>query len=57
MLKYKNCHCGLWNELKVLTAVFFGCAKDEKNSWFSDLFRIFKLKDGAFIAIKRDAVS
>ena len=56
-MKYKNCHCGLWNELKVLTAVFFGCAKDEKNSWFSDLFRIFKLKDGAFIAIKRDAVS
>ena len=56
-MKYKNCQRGLWKELKVLTAVFFVGAKDEKNSWFSDLFRIFKPKDGAFTAIKRDAVS
>ena len=35
------CHCGMWEDLKGLTASFYGCEKDKKTFWFSDLF-IFK---------------
>ena len=30
----------------------YGCKRDKKNSWFSDLFI---KKDGAFTAVERDA--
>ena len=35
------CHCGMWKDLKGLTGSFYGCEKDKKTFWFSDLF-IFK---------------
>ena len=29
---------GLWKDLKALTDAFYGCEKEKKTSWFSDLF-------------------
>lgn len=35
------CHCGMWKDLKGLTASFYSREKDKKTFWFIDLF-IFK---------------